>query len=508
MTLLNLDFFSMPLLTVSALIFASVLAGVFSARLGFSFLLAFLVTGIMAGEDGPGGLQFNDYRLSFWVGNVALAIILLDGGLRTNYTTFRTGLRPALLLASVGVALTALVTAGAAALLLDLSWTGALLLGAIVGSTDAAAVFSLLKSTGVRLHERVATTLEIESGMNDPMAVYLTLTLIGIATAANSGMGVDLHWTQLGQSLVLQFAWGAAIGIGLGIVFAHLLTRIQRYGRVGGGIVGLLLASGGLATFAGVTWMGGSGFLAIYLMGIVVNRRAAAVVQPALSALDGYAWLSQALMFVLLGLLVTPSDMSITLLPALGVAAVLMFIARPLAVWLCLAPLRFQPNEIIYIAWVGLRGAVPIVLAIFPFMAQLPEAQLIFNVAFIVVLASLLLQGSTISWFANRMGVLLPDQDDVPAARVVFGDFELKPTALMADICTFYGLTPTQDPHLSVEAWLTQAVRRPVIVGDRVPLDGAVLSVRRMVDGQVSAVGLRLVPTSFDEDSAALPSQE
>ena len=265
-------------------------------------------------------------------------------------------------------------------------------------------------------------------------------------------------------------------------------------------VIGLLLASGGLAAFAGVTWLGGSGFLAIYLMGIVVNRRAEEVVRPALSALDGYAWLSQALMFVLLGLLVTPSDMTVTMFPALGVAVVLMFVARPLAVWLCLAPMRFSVNEIAYIAWVGLRGAVPIVLAIFPFMARIPEAQLIFNVAFVVVLASLLLQGSTIGWFAHRMGVLLPDEDDTPAARQVFGDFELPGSTALADVCAFYGVPPPDDAHLSVEAWLTQAVRRPVIVGDRVALHGAELSVRRMVDGRVTAVGLKLLAAD-DEDS-------
>ena len=497
MTLLNLDFLSMPLLTVSALIFASVLAGVFSARLGFSFLLAFLVTGIMAGEDGPGGLHFNDYRLSFWVGNVALAIILLDGGLRTDYATFRTGLRPALVLASLGVLLTAVFTACAAAWLLNLSWPNALLLGAIVGSTDAAAVFSLLRSTGVQLNERVATTLEIESGMNDPMAVYLTLTLIGVATAAVGKVDLlELQWIELGQSLLTQFALGAGIGIGLGILFAHLLIHLQRYGTVGGGIIGLLLASGGLVAFAGVTWLGGSGFLAIYLMGIIVNRRASEVVKPALSALDGYAWLSQALMFVLLGLLVTPSEMSVTLLPALGVAVVLMFIARPLAVFLCLAPLRFQPNEMIYIAWVGLRGAVPIVLAIFPLIAQVPQAQLIFNVAFVVVLASLVLQGSTLGWFARRMGVLLPDQHDTPSSRAMFGDFELQPSALIGDVCNFYDLPQPKDAHLSLEAWLIKTLRRPVIVGDHVALGQAKFSIRRMRNGKVTTVGLKLTAST------------
>jgi potassium/hydrogen antiporter len=492
---LNLDFLSLPLLGASALIFVSVLVGVFSKKAGFSFLLAFLVTGILAGVDGPGGLEFSDYRLSFWVGNIALVIILLDGGLRTDYPRFRTGLKPALVLASLGVLLTAGFTAVAAVYLLKLSWINALLLGAIVGSTDAAAVFSLLKTSGVQLSERVATTLEIESGMNDPMAVYLTLTLIGLASVAATGTGADLSLGAIAWSLLKQFAWGALLGVGIARAFALGLPRIYQL-EASGAVIALLLAMAGLATFALATWVGGSGFLAVYLLGIVLNRRVPHIVQSALSALDGYAWLSQALMFVLLGLLVTPSEIEGFVWPALGVAAVLMFIARPLAVGLCLAPLRFSPTEIAYIAWVGLRGAVPIVLAIFPFMANLPEARIIFNVAFVVVLASLLLQGSTIGWLARRMGVVLPDQDDTSAVRAVFGDFTLQANTRVADICDFYGLPTPPDADLNVGAWLTQAIRRPLVVGDHMALGSAELSVRTMSGGAVSTVGLKLpVPT-------------
>lgn len=496
---LNLDFLSLPLLGASALIFVSVLVGVFSKRAGFSFLLAFLVTGMLAGVDGPGGWDFSDYGLSFWVGNIALVIILLDGGLRTDYPRFRTGLRPALVLASLGVVLTAGFTAVAAVYLLKLSWTSAFLLGAVVGSTDAAAVFALLKTSGVQLSERVATTLEIESGMNDPMAVYLTLTLIALASAASTGTDLTLSPAAIAWSLLQQFAWGAFLGIGIGRVLAFFLPRIQQL-EESGAVIALLLAMAGLSTFAFATWVGGSGFLAVYLLGIVLNRRAPHMVQSALSALDGYAWLSQALMFVLLGLLVTPSEIEGFAWSALGVAAVLMFVARPLAVGLCLAPLGFKPKEIAYIAWVGLRGAVPIVLAIFPFMANLPEARLIFNVAFVVVLASLLLQGSTIGWFAYRMGVVLPDQNDATAVRARFGDFALQANTSVADLCDFYGLQAPPDASLCVEAWLTKAVRRPVVVGDQVPLDCAELSVRAMSDGVVTTIGLKLPSPSESAD--------
>ena len=488
---LNLDFLSVPLLAASALIFISVLAGVFSTRVGFSFLLVFLLTGVFAGVDGPGGLDFDDYRLSFWVGNIALVIILLDGGLRTHYPTFRTGLKPALVLASLGVVLTAGFTAVAAVFLLKLSWTSAFLLGAVVGSTDAAAVFSLLKTSAVQLNERVAATLEIESGINDPMAVYLTLTLIGLATAAATGAASELTFTSFATSLVQQFCWGGLLGIGIGRIFALLLPKLPKIQEIGS-VIALLLAMAGLVVFAFTTWVGGSGFLAVYLFGIVLNRRVPEIVKSALSALDGYAWLSQALMFVLLGLLVTPSEIVGTVWSALGVAAVLMFVARPLAVIICLYPLRFSHKEIAYISWVGLRGAVPIVLAIFPFMANLPEARIIFNVAFVVVLASLVLQGSTIGWFARRMGVLLPAHDDTTGVRATFGDFTLQANVSVAELCDFYSLKAPLDADLCVDQWLAKVVKRPLVVGDRVPLDYAELSVRSMVDGEVIVVGLKL----------------
>ncbi|MEK8086274.1 potassium/proton antiporter [Aquabacterium sp. A3] len=502
--MLNLDFLSLPLLTASVLFFASLLVGVFSKRAGFSFLLAFLFTGIMAGEDGPFGVRFNDYRLSFWVGNIALAIILLDGGLRTSFTTFRTGLKPALLLATVGVALTSGFTALAARVFLDLSWPTAFLLGAIVGSTDAAAVFSLLKSAGVRLNERVATTLEIESGMNDPMAVFLTLTFIGVASAGGlAGLG-DTHTEQVLDvitSLGSQFGWGTVLGIGAGLGFAWGLGRLGLLTEAPDGVLALLVASAGLVVFAFVTWFGGSGFLAVYLFGIALNKKIGPQLESSLSALDGYAWLSQASMFLLLGLLVTPSSMLETFWPALAVALAMMFVARPLAVWLCLGPMGFTREEVAYIGWVGLRGAVPIVLAIFPFMAGVPDAHLIFNVAFLVVLASLILQGASIGWFARRMDVALPDDANESAMRLVFGDFNLTGETIVADVCLFYGLREPDDAHLPLGNWMARSFKRPLVVGDHVMLDGAELSVRSMDGGRVQSVGLRL-PDSPAESQA------
>ena len=489
---LSLDFLTLPLLAAAALVFISVLAGVFSARVGFSFLLVFLVVGTLAGVDGPGGLVFNDFRLSFWVGNVALAVILLDGGLRTDMRTFRTGLRPSLLLATVGVVLCTAITGAAAHWLLGLSWPLALLVGAIVGSTDAAAVFSLLKSSGVTLNERVAATLEIESGMNDPMAVYLTLMFIGIALALGGGGSGTVDAGDVLLSLLQQFGWGALLGLGCGWALAELLKRLGRGSDGGGGIRALLVVSGGLTVFAGTTWVGGSGFLAVYMMGVVVGNRARRQVRPSLSAMDGYAWLSQAGMFLLLGLLVTPSDLLRTLWPALGVSLVLMLVARPISVWLCLAPLHFKPREITFISWVGLRGAVPIVLAVFPLMAGVQGAQTFFNVAFVVVLTSLMLQGSTIAWSARRLGVTLPDPEDTAQARLVYGDFVLDASTSLDNLCAFYGLPVPADSTQDIASWLLNELQRPPVVGDSMLLGQAEVSVREMAGHRITRVGIKL----------------
>jgi cell volume regulation protein A len=483
-----MDFINIPLLAAAALLFLSLVFGVLSTRAGFPFLLVFLLVGALAGEDGPGGYQFNDFGLSFWVGNIALAIILLDGGLRTSFSRFRTGLKPSLLLATVGVVVSAAVTGAAAMLLLDVDWRHGLLLGAIVGSTDAAAVFALLKRSGAVLNERVGATLEIESGVNDPMAVYLTLAFIALITASDSGSG---GWLDAAWSLVQQFGLGSLIGVLSGLAVAALVNHIPEESE-SSGILGLLLGSAGLGVFAGTGLLGGSGFLAVYLFGLMVANRAASRIHHALSAMDGYAWLAQAGMFLLLGLLVTPSAMAKTAVPALGVAGVLMFIARPAAVWLCLALFRFRPNEVWFISWVGLRGAVPIVLAIFPLIAGVPHAMLLFNVAFVVVLASLLLQGTTIGIAAHRFRVALPPVSNEQAVRAVFGDFSLDPSAPIGSICSFYGLPIPARSDAPVSEWLTIALGRPPVVGDNIRIGNAILSVRTMEGPRITAVGLKL----------------
>lgn len=362
-----------------------------------------MVVGMLAGEEGPGAIHYNDIQSAHLIGTLALAIILFDGGMRTRAGSFRAGLWPALSLATLGVLGTTLLTGLFAAWVFDLHWLQGLLLGAIVGSTDAAAVFSLLHAHGLELKQRVAATLEIESGSNDPMAVFLTIALVEILASGTT----DLSWKVLG-TFVLQMGLGALIGIAAGRLLVWLINRLT----LASGLYPLLAMAGGVLAFAATTAMGGSGFLAIYLIGLIVGNSQIRAVQNILRVHDGMAWLSQITMFLMLGLLVTPSELLPVAPKAMLIALVLMLIARPFSVWVGLLPFRFPWREQVFIAWVGLRGAVPIILALFPLLAGLEQAEIYFNVAFFVVLVSLLLQGWTIAPVARLLGLEVPPKQE------------------------------------------------------------------------------------------------
>ncbi|GAB2890635.1 MULTISPECIES: potassium/proton antiporter [Microvirgula] len=406
------------LLLGGGLLFLSVLASLVSARFGVPLLLVFLVVGMLAGEDGPGGIRFDNYGASFFIGNLALAIILLNGGLQTSIKSFRTGLKPALSLATVGVLVSAGLVGVFAMLLMGIDLAHGLLLGAIIGSTDAAAVFALLRSGGIRLNDRVGSTLEIESGANDPMAVLLVLMLVGWMSGRADGGPLTLLLT-----FVTQFGVGALAGLGGGWLLSRLFARL----RLADGLYALLLAAGGISLFALANKMGGSGFLAIYLAGVVIGNRPTPASPIMLPVMDGLAWFAQAVMFLMLGLLVTPSKMVGDLPQAFAVAVFLMLVARPVAVMLCLRPFRFPRHEVLFVSWVGLRGAVPIVIAIFPMMAGVPASAPLFGVTFAVVLVSLLVQGSSLGWMARKLGVVVPEPDPLPQARAPL--LALTPTA-------------------------------------------------------------------------------
>jgi potassium/hydrogen antiporter len=387
------------ILLTAALLFASLLGSMASMRLGFPLLLIFLGVGMLAGEDGLGGIHFDDFQTAFLVGNLALATILLDGGLRTNIRSFRVALRPAVALATVGVIITAISVGAAAAWLLELDWRFALLMGAIVGSTDAAAVFGLLRQSKARLNERVEATLEIESGSNDPMAIFLVVLMVGWLEI-DAGPGA----AALALAFVQQLGLGVVGGVSGGWLLALILQRI----RLVEGLYALLVASGGLLLFAAINQLGGSGFLAIYLAGLMIANRPTHATEHVLRVMDGMAWLAQAGMFLVLGLLVVPSQMLRDFPLALALAVFLILVARPIAVWTSLLPFRFPARELGFISWVGLRGAVPIVLAMFPVMAGLENSNLLFNVTFAVVLVSLIVQGTTIPLAARMFRVQVP----------------------------------------------------------------------------------------------------
>jgi cell volume regulation protein A len=387
------------------LIVVSILAGMFSSRLGAPLLLVFLGLGMLAGEDGPGGIAFSDFDLTYLVGSVALAIVLFDGALRTPKQAFRLALRPALGLATVGVGITAALIGFLAWWVLDLSPVGAFLVGAIVASTDAAAVFLLLNMRGTELNKRVTATLEVESGINDPMAVFLTVACVEYLLAPAAASGLDLA-----IFFAVQMAGGAAIGLVGGFALVWLVNRAE----LAGGLYPVLCAAFAITVFAAAQSVHASGFLAVYLAGLVLGNRRHRAQATILRFHDGLAWIAQIVMFLLLGLLVTPSNLVEDIWGALGIALALIFVARPLAVFLCLAPARFDWREKAFIAWVGLRGAVPIFLASIPVIAGLPDGIAYFNVAFVAVLASLVVQGWTVGPAARFLGLALPPQVDDP----------------------------------------------------------------------------------------------
>ncbi len=390
---------------VALLVLVAVAGALYTHRFGLSHLLVFMAVGMLAGVDGPLGVPFDDHKMAVAVGNLALALILFDGGLRTRWDEVKRGMLPAGLLATLGVVITAVVVAGIANQVLGMPWVEGLLLGAAVSSTDAAAVFAQFSASRLKLEPRLASTIEVESAMNDPMAMVLTLGLIAwLAPWTQAG---EAHVSSLKDLLPMlgeQLGLGLLVGVGGGLLGAWWVSRLP-IADDHDGLSALLMAAFGVLIFSATNRGGGSGFLAVYLAGLLMRHRAGRVAELSLPGLNGYTWLAQAVLFLLLGLLVTPHEVLRIAGPALGIAAGLMLLARPLAVMLCLAPLGFGWRSQCFVAWSGLRGAVPIVLATYPVLAGLKDGWRFFDVAFVVVLLSLLIQGPTLAPLARRLGL-------------------------------------------------------------------------------------------------------
>lgn len=413
-------------LVASMLIFISIMTSTLSARLGVPLLLFFLGVGMLAGEEGLLGIHFEEYSMANFIGQAALACILLDGGLRTSFKSFRVGLKPAVVLATWGVVATVATLGVFVTWLLGVDWRLGLLMAAIVGSTDAAAVFSLLRNGGVKLNDRVQATLELESGANDPMAILLVTVMISLNLDSDgqSILGILLM-------LVQQIGVGLVSGVAAGWVLSRLLPKVH----LAEGMYAILIMSAGMAVFGATNLLGGSGFLAVYLAGIAIGNTKVRATEHVLRVMDSFAWLSQAVLFVVLGLLVSPSRMLEEWHYSLIIFLFLLFIARPIAVATSLLPFRFRPREVGFISWVGLRGAVPITLALIPVMSGVSGANLAFNIVFGVVIFSLLAQGATIPFMSRAFRVWVPTDAEPKAeheiwvgdqANITLYEFEVK----------------------------------------------------------------------------------
>jgi cell volume regulation protein A len=389
-----------------------------SSRLGVPVLVLFLVLGMLAGSEGIGGIEFENYQIAHAIGSLALAIILFDGGLSTPISSVRSVWKPATLLATLGVLITSVVTGLAASWILGIPLLEGMLLGSIVGSTDAAAVFAVLRSGGVSLRERLKSTLEVESGANDPMAIFLTVGCIEILMGRLS----------IGPDLLSLFVKQMAVGALVGVVVAHAAIRIINVINLNAaGLYPVLVTAFGLLAFGLAVLFGGSGFLAIYLAGIVIGNGRLVFQRGILLFHDAAAWLSQIVMFVVLGLLSFPSRLLDVAWHGLAIGAVLMLVARPLAVMPFLFPFGYNWRESIFVAWVGLKGAVPITLATFPLMFGTPHATLMFDVVFFVVVLSTLVQGWSLIFVARRLELEVPAEIspitlEISSLRHVEGD--------------------------------------------------------------------------------------
>ncbi len=388
----------------AALVVVAAFSSLIAFRFGAPLLLLFLGIGLASGTDGL-GIDFDNASFAYFVGSLALAIILFDSGFGTPLKVLRQAAMPAFLLATFGVIFTTGLFGVAAHYLTDFTWLESMLLGAAVASTDAAAVFFLLRAGNVNLRDRVRSILEIESGTNDPIAIFLTITLVEIIIIGATPEA-DVILLDMVIGFFLQMGLGGLVGLVGGLAIVRLVDRLH----LENGLLPIFVLTLSLMVFAAAGAIGGSGFLAVYLAGLVAGNSAIRAVSVLKRFQDGMSWLAQIIMFLILGLFATPSQFLPILPIAVALGLFLIFIARPLAVWVCLLPFNMPRQETAFISWVGLRGAVSILLAITPLLGGLPNGREIFNIAFIVVLVSLVVQGWTVGPLARWLGLTVPSR--------------------------------------------------------------------------------------------------
>lgn len=364
-------------------------------RTGVPIVLIFLVLGMLGGSEGIGGIEFTNADVAFRIATTALVLILFDGGVNTSWESIRRSAAPAGILATVGVIGTGFLLA-LMGRMLGLGWGSAALIGAIVSSTDAAAVFAVLRGGGVRLQDRVGSILEVESCVNDPMAIILTVTAIDVIASGGAP-----GWSIL-FFVPLQLVLGALAGVGIGLVVRIILKRIP-VGTVG--LYPVVMLAAAFVAFGVGTLIGGSGILAVFVAGVVLGNGPLPYKAGLRRVIDAFGWLSQVTMFLMLGLLVFPSTLLTVLWPGLALGLFLAFVARPVVVAVCLIPLRLPFKEILYIGWIGLRGAVPIILGLYPILAELPGANEVFHIVFFIVVVSALVPGASILPVTRWLGL-------------------------------------------------------------------------------------------------------
>ncbi|HTF81593.1 MAG TPA: potassium/proton antiporter, partial [Cytophagales bacterium] len=385
------------LLVISLLIIISIFIARISNNLGVPVLLLFLMVGMLAGSEGPGGIYFDDPELTQHIGIVSLVFILFSGGLSTHWSEVKPVLWSSLSLATVGVVITAGTVAIFSHLLLKISFPISALLGAIVASTDAAAVFSIIGARKIKIKGKITPLLELEAGSNDPMAVFLTISIIKVIETP-----ADVNYWAFAYDFIMEMGLGLVLGVVLGKGIVVCINKLKIPIE---GLYAVFVFATAFFVYALTTLIHGSGFLAVYIAGLVVGNHAIVHKKNIFRFFDGMAWVSQVIMFITLGLLVYPSRVVYIFKPELAIALFLIFVARPLSVFIALAPFKWSFKEKIFISWVGLRGAVPIILATFPLLAHVPQAQWIFNVVFFIVITSALLQGWTIPWISKSLGL-------------------------------------------------------------------------------------------------------